>query len=248
MSNDKLVKATQNPILKASLSLAEEASSIIPGLGLAPKAIKEYMEHKLRQAQEIFLKEISSGDVEALSDHEKQYLIPIGYKFYEAARTGTAKRNLRILAKIISGMIKKKEIEEGIYGRIEGSIRNLSYNELVVLSIMLKVYKKHLLSLGNQKIGIEKYIATLADSFTKELKNDFFSQRNKKNKDYEKYLEFNSILAVLSSYGWISPIQRPIISTGINAQHITLYFPTNLLYELDKLIDEFPLEEDEVRT
>ena len=112
-------------------------SSLIPGSGTLVTALREYKQGKINQAFELFLEELRKGRVD-LNDHEREQFIPVAYRFFKAAEEGTINRNLHLLAKLIKKQIDENELSYEKYITLDNAIKDLSLEELIVLSEICK--------------------------------------------------------------------------------------------------------------
>jgi len=141
----------------------------------------------ISRAQKILIDEIKKGNIDKLSDKDKEKLIPVGYQFYTAVMTGSSERNLRILAKLMSGMVDNTDINPDKYSIISHAIRDLSGHDLVILSCYARYVRENI----SDKV---KHINEFIDNEAARI-DEYFKDKN----------NIRSSKAILSSRGWIIP-------------------------------------------
>ena len=175
------VPQEDNTVQSLARALSRAAFSAVP---VAGSLINEFIDRTNRKLIEdghrIFLEEVSKGRVE-LSDHEKEAVIPIGYRYYRAAQEGTVSRNLRLLARLIRKQIDDKELSYEKYVTLDNAIRDLSLEEMIALAEICKpihglnIPDKHLESGGKEgKGGIAEQIKAFIN-YMQEHYSDHFS-------------------------------------------------------------------------
>ena len=195
----------------AFLGFRAIVTALFPSGGsLLADAIKTFADYSVERARKTLMEEIRAGDIEKLSEAQKRDLVPIGYRYYEAARSGCARRNLKILAQIISGMINSEKLDPQVFSLISSRIEYLSINELIVLSCYIDYIK------NKDEIGAEK-----KDEY---IKNLSLERGIYPNNEYS----IRSSLSVLASYGWVV-MDNNLFDIGGS------YSPTNLVLELVNL-------------
>ena len=118
-------------------SLAIAIIDTIPFLG---SAIKFYVQKSLDDARELLVSEISDrgiGVLDNLTDVQREFFIPAGYRFFEQARLGEYQHNLRVLACLIGNELR--DCDQGDVGKVARTARRLemiSENHLKYIALI----------------------------------------------------------------------------------------------------------------
>lgn len=130
-------------IKKASES--ETLVSFVDGLlGLIPvggemisQAVHSWVEKNKAIAREILLTSIRQGDIDAV---HKDELLSMLYRFYRSVQEGSAKKNLILLAKLISGigMSDKETATAETFIQYAPILESLNYLEIALLGKIIK--------------------------------------------------------------------------------------------------------------
>lgn len=99
-------------------------------------AFHELMEKRQRQGREILLEEIRSGNKDICDIHEVDEVVAITYRYMRAAQEGTAKANLRLLARIISGQNASGSLKASDFLYYADIIAALRHEEIALLGTM----------------------------------------------------------------------------------------------------------------
>lgn len=128
------------PVLtKGAQSTAEIAVSVfdiitsiagIPSFGNLAIGI---MNKRVEAAQEILREAIREGNLDLITAEQYEELVPMGYKFFEAAKQGEQKHILMVLAQIVSDKAQNIELDAQEFLRISRRIEGLSKGELGIL-------------------------------------------------------------------------------------------------------------------
>ena len=198
------------------------ASAVVPAGGIPVALLKEYWDHKQKEAQEIIMNEIGQGRLEKLNNEQQRDFIPIGYRFMESVRKGAAKRNLQILARIISNMIDSHTINPIKFNVIEDSLSDLTFDELIVLSSYVRNYDMYMNALKvengiNGIFNIEGKTHKVALTHSRKLRSKVF---------------YYSCCNVLSSKRWLSIYSFNMLSDINNGLN---FIPTKLVGDIKNI-------------
>jgi hypothetical protein len=80
--------------------------------------------------QRLILEELRKGNVQNLSHEQLAAFIPMGYKFFEAARQGEYEHNLSILAAYLTGELKQDVPDPANFSRMVRRVEGLSSTDL----------------------------------------------------------------------------------------------------------------------
>lgn len=101
----------------------------------------QMIKKRMEQAQEILIEALRNGQKINLSDDKYLSFVPMGFRFYEAARRGENNSKLKLLGKLIVGMLGNEQIDIDEFNRISSKIERLSNNDIILMS---KIYKMFL--------------------------------------------------------------------------------------------------------
>lgn len=151
----------------------------------------DHQEKCLSSSRDVLFDEIEQGNIIKIEDDDK---VSILHRYIQASMNGSARLNLRLMAKLINSMLKNENISKGLYAsnfnRYARILEDLSYEEVVVLAALVK-YKN------------EKYVPMM-NSFAMH-DNSHFSIKAKDylvhNKIYKK-AEVEGIMTALLRTGF----------------------------------------------
>jgi hypothetical protein len=128
----------ENPVSRIAISLFKELSSAaLPGSGIFVDVLQEFKRKKIAEAQQILLDDLKDT-IRELSDIEKDEFVPIAYLFFKAADEGLAKRNVKLLSKLIRDEINSETISYDHYASAAHVAKLLTIEEIAALSTFLK--------------------------------------------------------------------------------------------------------------
>ena len=112
----------------------------VPGLSTLRTVWDYILENKILEARDVLLDEIEKGDFSGIPQDD---LVSIIHRYLQASINGSAKLNLRILARLIKGITKNDEVlVPGLYAsefnRYSNILADLTYEELQVLAALQK--------------------------------------------------------------------------------------------------------------
>ncbi|MCA3612161.1 MAG: hypothetical protein IOC55_07090 [Methylobacterium sp.] len=174
--------------------------AFLPATGTAfAQACGHLINARLQKAAEILISELKSGNLDVLSDEKNAAVIPMGYRFYEAARQGENVFILRKLAIIIKNGVSGS-LKPDRFIKISRSLESLDEIDLIVLA---------------------KYVE-MTINFRKEDQsqfNDVFREVERKIAvEHEIEVEkFFSICAMLSGRGLLIGLTNPGLGGGANS-------------------------------
>jgi hypothetical protein len=112
------------------------AGLLVPGAGLAGDVLDLAREVYQRKAEKLLLEELRKGNVQDLSQGQLVPLIPMAYKFFEAAKEGEYERNLRILAAFLRGELEQRSPDASNFARMVRRVEGLSLTDLKVMAMI----------------------------------------------------------------------------------------------------------------
>jgi len=101
----------------------------------ASQIYTDILNKRAHEALEILLAEIRQGNFENIDQDEAVSIIA---RYQRAAIEGAAKRNLRMMAKVIRGMAEKQDLTAPSFMKYANILASLTKDEILVLGIMSK--------------------------------------------------------------------------------------------------------------
>jgi hypothetical protein len=99
---------------------------------LYPLVYEKFVEGPMR----ILLEQLRKGNVPNLSDKQLVPFVPMGFKFFEAAKEGEYEHNLRILAAFLRGELEQDIPDASNFARMVRRVENLSLTDLKVMAMV----------------------------------------------------------------------------------------------------------------
>lgn len=169
--NNNLVSNLANTITEDILSLFGIPASSIRELWIS------HCEKKLAESRDILFDEIKQGNFNNIADDDK---ISLMHRYTLAAMNGTARLNLRLLAKAINSITNGKQLPSPIYAnefnRYAQILETLSDEEIHLLA---RLYKAREYDLEYIKLHNEPPKGINADYFTKLIAGYEYSEPEK---------------------------------------------------------------------
>jgi len=144
----------------------------------AEKRVNTYIEKRKEELRNVILCEIRQGNFSHVYDDDK---IAICYRLMRDAIEGTAKNNLRLMARLICGLNEKKRLTAMTFQKYEKILADLEQEEIEIIAGIVKKYKE-LPSKNDSEY--EKAKHQLIDSVL------FDKFGNRKSMDNQKYSEY----------------------------------------------------------
>jgi hypothetical protein len=104
--------------------------------GIARTVIALAIERCVHQPQKLLLEELRKGNVRNLSNAQLTAFVPMGYKFFEAAKEGEYQHNLSILAAYLTDELKQDVPEPASFSRMVRRVEGLSKTDLKVIALI----------------------------------------------------------------------------------------------------------------
>lgn len=131
----------------------------IPGGSVLGQCIQDLFKKRLETARNILLEEIRQGTKDVYEAHEVDDVVAIVYRYMRAAQEGSARTNLRLLARIIAGQKAEGSLKASdflYYADIIGALRR---EEIILLGTYARELQK-----ANQKVRDENLDQTKAEN------------------------------------------------------------------------------------
>lgn len=123
-----------NPLAKLAESVFADALTLFGfPTSTAATVFQAFMRRRGDEARDILFEEISSGRIDTLEAASEDDAVAIVYRYFLAARDGTARRNLRLLAKVIVGQAQRDRLYADNFARYADILARLSRDEILVL-------------------------------------------------------------------------------------------------------------------
>ena len=104
-------------------------------LGAAASAtFGRLMKKRADAAREILLEELSQGDVHPTDVLGEDDIVAVSYRYARASLEGTARLNLRLIAKVLSGNLQLKDFVADKFPYYASVLSSLSRDEIVILA------------------------------------------------------------------------------------------------------------------
>lgn len=133
---------------------ALEALGIPVGAGRG--IFSHYMQRQLDQARDILFEEIQSGQLGPLQAAQQDDAIAIIYRYMLSVRDGAARRNLRLLARVVCGLGERDRLFADDFNKYAEALSRLSRDEILAVGT-LHMFKNYLKELTSEKPIIASY-------------------------------------------------------------------------------------------
>ena len=133
MSNERTIIA----IVQDAMSLL-----MIPGGSIAGLTIENLFSSRAKAAREILLEELRSGRT-TLDDAEVEETVAILERYLRAAKEGTARLNLRLMAKVIAGQKESRALTASEFLYYADMLASLRRDEIILLATIYKTWASH---------------------------------------------------------------------------------------------------------
>lgn len=111
---------------------------MIPSGSTVSAAIQHVFKKRLDTAREILLEEIKDGNKDMGDAAELEEVAAIIYRYGRAAQEGTARANLRLLAKVIAGQMQVSSLNANDFLYYADILSSLKAQEIQLLGIMVR--------------------------------------------------------------------------------------------------------------
>lgn len=116
----------------------------IPGGSVLGQAVQDLFEKRLKQARDILIEEISKGEKDIYQAAEVDEVAAIVYRYMRAAQEGTARINLRLLARIIAGQKTSGPLKADEFLYYADIIASLRHEEIMLLGTLYRNLQEEL--------------------------------------------------------------------------------------------------------
>lgn len=122
-----------NQLISVVVDVFQDALSMmgLPASSLG-SMFKAYFEGKMKEARDELVAAIQDGKVGPGDAANKDQTIAVIYRYFVAARDGTARRNLRLMAKAVVGLLKEDRLSVDEFTRFAPILSELTERQMIV--------------------------------------------------------------------------------------------------------------------
>jgi len=204
-------------IAKLTTGIATVITAIwFPPAALAGPALSYLIDRYVERPKKILLEELKSGNVDVLSDAQFAQFIPMGYKYFEAAKEGEYEHNLKILAAFIKNELKQDVPDAPNFSRMARRIEGLSKTELKVIALI-----------NSSLSTVIKVSNESPTEFNRPYVSAHSLANDQSNKDKLDHFQIQESLTELASRGLLTPDGATRLS-----KHEEYYYASQAFVEL----------------
>lgn len=119
--------------------------------GTAMQIYNGILDKRTKEAMEILLSEVRQGSFKNVHQDE---IVSVVARFQRDAMEGTAKNNLRLMARVINGMAKKEELKAPSFLNFANVLSGLTEEEITVLAFKAAIQKEENIK-GNPYLSLQ---------------------------------------------------------------------------------------------
>jgi len=112
----------------------------VPGASSAGEAVKGYLQRSSDEARAILLDEFRRGNIDAANVAAEDDRIAVIYRYLRASWEGSARVNLRLLAKAIVGRIRTNTLVADEFLPHADALAALSRDEIILVATMYRIH------------------------------------------------------------------------------------------------------------
>ena len=118
---------------------ADVTTALVKSLGTA--ALKAFVNRRAMEAREILLEEVRKAEIDAAKAASEDDVIAVVFRFERAVREGTARLNIRLMAKAMAGRLKYDRLVADEFLLFADALATLSRDEIIIIAEMLSAYR-----------------------------------------------------------------------------------------------------------
>lgn len=118
--------------------LVAAGTGSLPGVSTAKHALGRWFANRARDAREILIEELASGKKTAFEVAADDEAIAVIVRYLRAATEGNARLNLRLLAKAITGQLRRGHLYAEDFLRFAGMLESLTRDEIILLATLYR--------------------------------------------------------------------------------------------------------------
>ena len=134
---------TKLPILVGNVTADLLACFHVPGTATAGSALGQFQKRRLERAREILLEELRSARISAVEAATEDDAIAIIVRYLRAAQEGSARLNLRLMAKVLAGQAHGGVLYADEFLRYADVLASLSREEVITIAALHKHTKEY---------------------------------------------------------------------------------------------------------
>ncbi len=178
--------------------IADVAAALIKDLpfgntlgAVAGGLFKQLDEKRMGAALDLLLDEIADGKRPAKDVKEAGELLAILHRYLEAARQGTARLNLRLMAKVLRGQFEREEISAEAFLRHAAILSTLTGEEVVFLATLCRHYRQ---AAGRDSVRVYRDVVEVLAGGSSERRD-----------------ELQALATGVQRTGLVNPIIKPVL-------------------------------------
>ncbi len=106
------------------------------------EAFNRYLTARSVAARDTLFEELRAGNIDALQAANEDEVIAVIYRYALAVRDGSARRNIRLLAKIMVGLKKRDRLYSDEFNRYADVLARLTRDQMLVLGRYTALYRE----------------------------------------------------------------------------------------------------------
>jgi hypothetical protein len=149
-------EAMRNLVELSGAVFADALSALGIPVNTLSSALGAYIRRNAQDARTILLEELREGKLDALHAANEDEALAVIYRYLLAARDGVARRNLRLLARVIVGLAARDRLFADEFNKYAESLSRLSRDEILVIG-RLHRYRKEAERRQGPTVGTGQY-------------------------------------------------------------------------------------------
>ncbi len=135
MTSKNLVQITETMFADVLAALGLPSSSFSALFG-------GFLRGKIDESFGILLEELRAGNMSELHVASENETVAVCYRYLLAARDGAARRNLRLLAKVMVGLAQRDRLYSDEFNKYAGVLENLTREQIIYLGRYYALYQE----------------------------------------------------------------------------------------------------------
>jgi hypothetical protein len=105
------------------------------------RAVRAFFDRRMRIASDVLLEEMHQGRIDSLHVANEDDVIAVIHRYLLAARDGAAKRNLRLLAKVMVGLAQRDKLYTDEFNRLADLCARLTRDQFFVIGRVARLFR-----------------------------------------------------------------------------------------------------------
>lgn len=120
------------------------SSAGLPGGTLLAKAVEREMERRKNAALELLIDALKQGDEQGvhIDNEDAEQFAGMMLRFMSAAKDGAARKNLRLMARLVIGLKREGPFEDDQFQRWAGILKDMTALEIEIIAECYRVMRK----------------------------------------------------------------------------------------------------------